>query len=253
LWTGRLAYADPQWMPASGPAHPARLPEDLVTGPEEVPLVVAAVHQACETLTQLTRTEHEQVRAAAQAGHILVPTRSLPDNVDIHRPFARAPQERVDLLLSGYREAAQASHQAATAVGEIAAATRAPSRALTAARACADPSLGRTDPDYPAGPGSHHDPHDVPGPVERTLLGLGVNRPDLLQRGAAIDRAGERLIIDAAAELEPSHWRPATAALNRSTATVALINHALASGDPRATALLRSPEQREPEQAEPEP
>ena len=50
LWTGRLAYADPEWTPARGPAHQARSPASLAPTPADVPPVVAAVHHALETV-----------------------------------------------------------------------------------------------------------------------------------------------------------------------------------------------------------
>jgi hypothetical protein len=135
LWTGRLSYANPDWTLASGPAQIARTPEDLAPGPEQVPPVIAAVHQVSATLTRLARVELEQIRAAAQAGRILVPTRSLPSEFDIPRPFARAPQAHVERLLSHYREAVYASRQITAAIEPAAEATRAPSRTLTAAAA----------------------------------------------------------------------------------------------------------------------
>jgi hypothetical protein len=86
LWTGRLAYADPRWTPASGPAHPARPPESLAAGQQDVPAAVATVHQACETLALLSQTERDQISASAQAGRILVPTSSLPDDTTFPVP-----------------------------------------------------------------------------------------------------------------------------------------------------------------------
>lgn len=257
LWTGRLAYADPQWTLASGPTYTARPPESLAPSPQDVPVALAAVHQACETLTRLTSTEQEQIRAAARAGRILVPTRSLSDDFDIPHPFARAPKDRVEELLSHYQDAAQASRQVTTAVGEVAAAIRAPSRMLTAARAATEPGRrigpGKASGQL-AGPSTWDGRHAMPGPVERALRGLGVTHPGLLAQGTEMDRASERLIIDAATRLEPQRGRPSASMLNRSAGTAALVNHVLASGDPRAVALLlRRAEQPHREQPEPEP
>ena len=89
LWTGRLAYADPSWNPAIGPSHATRTPQELAPEPGDLASVVAAVHQATETLTQIAGADHSQIRAAADAGRLLVPTRSLPDRFDIPHPFAR--------------------------------------------------------------------------------------------------------------------------------------------------------------------
>ena len=220
--------------------------------------MIAAVHQVSATLTRLARVELEQIRAAAEAGRILVPTRSLPGEFDIPRPFARALPAHVERLLSHYREAAYASQQITAAIEPAAEATRAPSRTLTAAAA----ALGHRHvgahekdkvPNDFAGAAPDLDADDRPGPVERTLRQLGVDRPDVLRRGAEIDQAGSRLIIDAANELAPQHRPRSAAVLNRSAGAAAVVNHALASGDPRAAALLRRPGRLEREPPEPEP
>jgi hypothetical protein len=246
LWTGRLAYANPQWTPASGPAQSARPPENLAPGPEQVPTVIAAVHHVGETLTRLAQAEQERIREAARTGRILVTTRSLPEEFDIPRPFARAPQERVERLLSHYRDAGQAGRQITTAIAPAAESTRAPSRVLTTAASATDP--GRDDspgkdktPNGFAQPGDDLSAGDVPGPVERTLLDLGVAHPDTLRRGVEIDRESSRLIIDAAGELPAGQRRPTATQLSHSAGSAEVVNHALASGDPRAAALLRAP------------
>jgi len=257
LWTGRLAYASPEWTLVSGPAHPARAPHDLAPGAEDIPAVVAAIHHACETLTQLTWADREQIRTAARAGRILVPTRSLPDNYDIPHPYAHAPANRVDSLLGVYQAAGEANARTRDAVAGIAEATRAPSRRLTAARAVArarpDDRLGVERVRSSGLPVQGKVP-DLPGPVEGTLRDLGFTAPDLLRRGAKIDHAGERLISAAVGEQQsPRRGHPGAQAHRRSTSTAVLINHALASGDPRAIAHLRGQTQRQPEPPEREP
>lgn len=231
LWTGRLSYANPDWTLASGPAQIARTPESLASDPEQVPPMIAAVHQVSATLTRLAHVELEQIRAAAQAGRILVTTRSLPSEFDIPRPFARAPQARVERLLSYHREAAYTSRQITAAIEPAAEATSAPSRVLTTAAA----AIGRGPlsvhekdkvPNGSSGATPDRDADDRPRPVERTLCQLGVDRPDVLRRGAEIDRAGSRLIIDAANELAPGRRRQSTAGFNRSADAAEVVNHA---------------------------
>jgi hypothetical protein len=39
------------------------------------------------------------------------------------------------------------------------------------------------------------------GPLQHTLLGLGITSPTLLARGADLDHASQRLLIDAADQL----------------------------------------------------
>ncbi|HUY52573.1 MAG TPA: hypothetical protein VMV92_43875 [Streptosporangiaceae bacterium] len=116
MWTGRLAYADPEWTLASGPAHEPRPAENLAPGPADVPLAVSAVHYACDMLTSLAYAEREQVRAAGAAQRILVPTRSLPDTMDIPHPFAPALPDRIDALVSLYEDSGQAAGEATAAV-----------------------------------------------------------------------------------------------------------------------------------------
>jgi hypothetical protein len=256
-WTGRLAYKDPQWSPADGPDRAMRPPETLAM--EEVPQMVAAVHYACETLAGLAHAEHDQIRAAARAGRILVPTRSLPEEYDIPYPFARAPRERVEVLLARYAEAGRAGRRAADTVGEVADMIGAPSLTLARVRSAV---TGRVAPVPDIAEAALRDPVEVssgarragtPGPVETTLLDLGVTDPELLTHSAEIDRDAERLIIDAAVTTE-AHQRPHLPnGLSRSAGTAALVNHALKSGDPRAVALLRPPvrARREPPEREP--
>jgi hypothetical protein len=254
-WTGRLAYADPQWSPSDGPDRPLRPPATLAS--EDLPQLIAAAHHACDTLTGLARSEHDQVHAAAKASRILVPTRSLPDEYDIPYPFARAPRERVVPLLKSYGEAARTSRRAADNIGEVAEAIRAPSRTLALTRSavagqaehCPDAiGLARQD---SAEPDNEMATARLPGPVETTLLDLGVTDTALLTRSAELDREAERLVIDAAVTAD-AHQRPVRG-LSRSTGTAALVNHALQSGNARAIALLQPPTraQREPPEREP--
>jgi hypothetical protein len=58
-----LWNTNPDWTLVSGPAQIARTPEDLAPDPEQVPPVIAAVHQVSATLTRLARVELEQIRA----------------------------------------------------------------------------------------------------------------------------------------------------------------------------------------------
>ena len=93
----------------------------------------------------------------------------------------------------------------------------------------------------------------MPGPLQQALLGLGITSPSLLARGADIDRASQHLLIEAADELPPTHQRPPAATRNTTAGTATLLNHALASREPKAARLLRQPDQAEREEPEPEP
>ena len=137
LCTGRLAYADPAWTLSSGPGHQPRPPHDLAPHPGDVPLALAAAHHACDAVTSLAYAQRERIRTAASAGRLLVPTRSLPDTMDIPRPFAPALPDHIYALLRLCQDTAEAAAEASAQAGEAAAAVRAPSHLLTAARAAA--------------------------------------------------------------------------------------------------------------------
>jgi hypothetical protein len=86
-------------------------------------------------VTSIAYAERERMWAAASGGRILVPTRSLPDTVDIPRPFAPASRDWINGLFSNYEHFVSAAAEATTNVDEAAACVQAPSRVLTAARA----------------------------------------------------------------------------------------------------------------------
>ena len=117
----------------SGPGHHSRPPQDLAPQPSDVPLAVAAAHHACDALTSLAYAQRERIRTAASAGRLLVPTRSLPDTMDVPRPFAPALPDHVYALLRLSQETAEAAAEASARAGEAATAIRAPSHVLTAA------------------------------------------------------------------------------------------------------------------------
>jgi hypothetical protein len=243
LWTGRLAYADSSWTPALGPSHATRTLQALAPEPGDLAAVIAAVHQASQTLTQIAATDHSQIRAAAEAGRLLVPTRSLPDRFDIPHPFAPAPRDRSNALLDAYHDAGTASAQATAAVATVAADVRAPSHVLTLARAATrgESVFLASSEREPAQSGPEpHQAQGLPGPVERILQDLGVTSSAMLARASAIDQLGEQLILDAADAIEPGQAGLEAVGLSRSTGSAELINHVLASGRPEA-AILRPP------------
>ena len=256
LWTGRMAYADPGWTLKRGPAHAARPPEALAPGPGDLRDVIAAVHHACHTLTQIAAADQEQIRAAAAAGRLLVPTRSLPDTFDIPRAFAHAPGDRVDEVLADYRDAGVASGRANAAVADIASAVRAPSQILTAARSAvlAGAGLAAGYPRPVAEPATvRRWSRNAVGPVERSLRDLGVTSLSVLVRAAAIDRAGQQIILDNGPAAGMRDRRSASAEVGRSAGTGEPFRHVLASGNPGAAAVLRPPTITRTSEAEAEP
>ena len=214
LWTGRLAYADPRWTLARGPSQAVRPPEALAHKPGDLSGVIAAAHHACETLTQIAAADEEQIRAAAGARRLLVPTRSLPEKSDVPHPFALAPRGRVDQVLLSYRDARTASARATAAVAEVAVTVGAPSEILASARAAVHsggglPASRRRPAAEPAA--SRWPSWDVPGHVERALHDLGISSPARLRRAAAIDQAAEQLILDSQQAARARRQRPVPA------------------------------------------
>ncbi len=189
---GCRSTADPAWTLTTGPAAAPRYPESLTPDLADIPQIIAVTHHAATALEAAAAAGHDQLQAAARAERLLVPARSLPRS-DSTRPFTPAPRDRVRDLLFTYRTAGQATADAATTLGVLAARSAAPSRALTT-RAALTPE--------PARPW-HHGPGTIPdwqGPLETSIRDLGVTSPWLLQRAIALDQASTQLLLDAAAE-----------------------------------------------------
>lgn len=258
-WTGRLAYADPMWTPDFGTAYRTRPSDVLAAGPGDVRAVVAAIHHASDALTHLAHADRRQIHEGERGARILVPTRFLPERSSSPRPFGRATHDHVQPLLDLYQDAGQASANAAAAVSPIAEAVRSPSRIITTAQAATNPET-ETHPEQVIGGPDRTGGQEAdrtqgrsaqPGPVERTLLDLGVRYPDMLQRGAELDRASRQIVLDAASDQDRDHHRPASM-LNRSEGTAQLFNHVVEGGDAHATVLLRRPVSVKPEAPEAE-
>ena len=185
LWTGRLAYADPQWTPARGPVHALREPDSLAADPAVFASVVAAVHYAADTLHRVAAASQDQVLAAAGAGRLYVPVRPGPGlNYRFSRRqhrFTPVPGSRVEAVLATYAQSAEASQAAVHAAGRLAEATGAPSRVLAAADRHTELARRLT-------------PH---GQLEQVLLDRGVKDPVLLERAAAADRAAREVMAEA--------------------------------------------------------
>ncbi len=108
-------------------------------------MVVSALHHESDALAAMAAADRASVWAAFRANRLYVPTRTLDDRANIPRRFARAPEERVDLLIAAYQPAIAASQQAATALGDLAVKTKAPSRPLALARKLSPAALAAQD------------------------------------------------------------------------------------------------------------
>jgi len=262
LWTGRLAYASPGWVPSRGPDHPARLPENLAPARADVPGLVAALHYTAEALERLAVSNQQQVRAAARAGRVFVPARSLPDGSATLGQFVPAPADHTVSLLAVCRRATKASTRTVSAVAGIAADVRAPSRVLATAKvaACAGPPpvFSRPAAAVPAaaGPAAEQDqaapdPAGAPaGPVEARARALGVTSPRLLWRATGVDRLAQQVIADAAGSRRSPARSAASTARRSPGATPARRVSAPGRGRASMTQGRAHPAQQEPE-AEP--
>ena len=208
LRMGRLVWDNPQWTPARTHRGPRRSPAALAPGKTAFTAVLSAAHQAADALARVAATDIITVQAAARAGRLYVPTRSLPEGYDVPRPFAPALVSTVLELQDAYRSAAEASTQAARELDELAIAVAAPSKALALARAAAAAQTRRrggqdtwpgndTSHDLPRADVSFRDSRatsGLPGPVERAVRRRRVHDAVILLRAAAIDNAARDLI-----------------------------------------------------------
>jgi hypothetical protein len=198
LWTGRLAYSDPEWTLASGPDREKRPAMSLTPTPDSVADIVTAVHRGCESLTHLAQGGRKQFRAAAHAGRILVATRSAAKLRRTARPFEAASADRINAVLTLYEYTVRASAEAEEQVSHVRISAQVPQRsvlALTEVR----PGSAPTSAEASEGAGQRNDVDAAGrlGTIARTLRALGVTDIELLERGAEIDLAGEQLIVEA--------------------------------------------------------
>lgn len=236
LWTGRLAYADPDWDITMGPSHAPRDLSGLVDCPGDLAQILPALRQAADTTRFMASANRQQISAAAGAGRILVPVSTLPDTFDIPCAFTRAPAGRIGSLLTVYREAATASADATTTIAEIADAIGSPSRTILPAYQRVSPGNRGVDSEMVGENGQQPGlSQETEGSLERTLRDLGVHDVNLLSRAASIDKASNHLIIEAAEQGHTGQSARQGINLSTSAGAAALINHALAESDPHTT------------------
>jgi hypothetical protein len=200
LWTGRLAYSDPAWTLASGPDAEARSAMSLAPTTGSVADAVVALHRGCESLTRLAQGGREQFRAAANAGRILVATRSAAKLRRTGRPFEAASPDRINAVLALYDYTARASAEAEDQISHVGISAQAPER-LALALPDIRSGPARTSAQASEGADQRNDVDAAGrlGTIGRTLRALGVTDIGLLERGAELDLAGEQLIVDATA------------------------------------------------------
>ena len=86
---GRLAHTDPAWLPKAGASHELRPAVELCSGPRETARLLHGL-QAMTEGSRLVAHDHSQlVVQLASREELLVPTRSLPADFDVPRPWGR--------------------------------------------------------------------------------------------------------------------------------------------------------------------
>ena len=128
LWTGRLAYADPSWTVASRAAREARPARSLAQEPEDLSRVSHAVRRALDSMPCSPTLTASRCALRPTRGGSWWPLRPLPDAFDVALPFAPAPPERTDAILSLYGYAANASSEATAPLRDAVAAVQASGR-----------------------------------------------------------------------------------------------------------------------------
>lgn len=216
IWTGRLAFARPNWSPSDGPRYPTRRPEELVPASGDLSEVVTAVHYCSEALARLAVCNEEQVRGAVSIERVRVSARDLPDGSENLDRFVPAPKGRVASLLEACREATKTSSETASRMAGIARHIGARSQILGTARVVARPASirkhSRPTASLPAGQQDETMPDSsaLPGPVETKVRELGATSPRLLCRASGVDLLAHQVITEAAeARSHPGGSKPA--------------------------------------------
>ena len=134
LQLARLAYRNPQCTPAISSNGPTRDPASLAPTAHDLTQVLASVHQAIDATTRAGVEDQDAVRMAVADDRLYLPTRLMPDDCDIPRPYSLAPVSRERKLLASYNTAISASTRPAITLDSAVMALGAPSWTLAALR-----------------------------------------------------------------------------------------------------------------------
>jgi hypothetical protein len=240
LWTGRLAYANPAWVPnLVGPSDSTSPPQARAGDPSDIAQVASAVHQASLTLTAIAASDYAQICTAARNGRLVLPAvqANSPDHPE--RLFDRAPAYRSRALLHAYQTAGTASVTATAQISRTGVRASPDHRTATwlpgglALRV--DPHHGRDrSPELAAAAIAARRPdHQMPGPVERALRQLGVTDQPLIARAVTVDQAACQLLAEAAEHTAPQRWHAAVTSVGALADPAQVLNHVLAADDQR--------------------
>jgi hypothetical protein len=134
LQVARLAYRNPQWTPAIADNGPVREAASLAPTAHDLTQVLASVHHAIDAMTRAGTEDLSAVRTAIVDDRLYLPTRLMPDDCDIPRPYSLTPASRTNEVLTKYDTAIAASTHSAITLDSTAIALGAPTWTLAALR-----------------------------------------------------------------------------------------------------------------------
>jgi hypothetical protein len=202
---GRLAFADPVWIPLRSRHAPLRHPCDLAPHAYQAEMVITAIHYVTCAASRLASADLNAVQAAIRGQRLYTPTRALPDGNDCLYRFGRATSDDVLALVTCYQTAGDALTYVSTQLDKIVLTLDTASWVIAAARAAADQPHapwpdGEADSQISADATASIGGQDLPrplGPVERAVLRLRSSDPMLLLRALSIDNASHKLLAEA--------------------------------------------------------
>lgn len=192
---GRLAFDNPAWTPRSAHRAPPRKPSELAPDNPALLAVIAAAHQAADSLAQLADCEIRAVCAAARGGRLHQSALEVHGWHNAAWGLRPAGPVAIDKLVDAYRATARNSRQAAVVLDALAVATEAPSAYLAAVRAVHVPETYRATlpapTTLPPDPGTSRDAsaRRERGQYEKRISRLGIADSHIRQRAALIDEA----------------------------------------------------------------
>jgi hypothetical protein len=202
---GRLAFADPVWIPLRSRHAPLRHPCDLAPHAYQAEMVITAIHYVTCAASRIASADLNAVQAAIRGQRLYTPTRALPDGNESLYRFGRATSADVLALVTCYQTAVDALTYVAAELDKIVLTLNTASWVLAAARAAVDepPAAwtdGEADSQISASATASIGGQDLPrplGPVERAVLRLRSSDPMLLLRALSIDNASHKLLAEA--------------------------------------------------------
>jgi hypothetical protein len=252
VWTGCLAYGDPNWKPGMRKASPSRSAASLAPTPADLNLVADAVRDAASTMVAIAAADYSRIRTAAQTGRLLTAVEALFIRPDGFR-FTRASRYHTTNLLEAYRDAGATSVQAMDGMSQIVGQIQDHDRLISerereraksgdGVRIVGRRSKRKPDLLSAAGRAELNAGREMPGPVERKLLDLGVTDSAFLARGTAVDQAGLQLIGEAAQGTASLRWNTAVTGRKTIVNVETVVGDVLAHGrrEPDAPSIARA-------------